>query len=94
MHFIIPKNYKLKSKLLGLMDYQTAILNGVWAGLLGIITNVLLQTFTSKLYVFVGLYVPFLLFSILHASSESLLSVLFYIVKFYKNQKIFLFQKK
>lgn len=26
MNFIIPKNYKFKPKLLGILDYQTALL--------------------------------------------------------------------
>ena len=34
MHFIIPKNYDFKAKLFGIIDYSTALLNGVWAGIL------------------------------------------------------------
>ncbi len=34
MNFIIPKDYKFKSKLFGLIDYQTAIFDSIFAGIL------------------------------------------------------------
>ena len=30
MNFIIPQNYKFKNKILGIIDYPTAILNVAW----------------------------------------------------------------
>lgn len=30
MNYIIPKNYKFKPKILGLIDYQSAILDTIW----------------------------------------------------------------
>lgn len=93
MNFIIPKNYKFKPKLLGLIDYQTAVLNGVWAGILYILVNILFSTITMKLYFFIGLFLPFLLFSIVGINNENIISVFIYIFKFYKNQKIYLYSK-
>ena len=30
MKFIIPQNYKFKNKILGIIDYPTAIFNIIW----------------------------------------------------------------
>lgn len=94
MNFIIPKNYKFKPKLLGLIDYQTAILDSIWAGILYVIINALFSSISTKLYIFIGLFVPFLLFSIVGVHNENIVSVLIYVFQYYKNQKIYLFKKK
>lgn len=93
MHFIIPKNYKFKPKLFGLIDYQTAILDTIWAVILYVIVNIIFSTISLKLYFFIGFFLPVLLFSIIGINHESILSVLIYLFKFYKNQKIYLYKK-
>lgn len=93
MNFIIPKNYKFKAKLLGLIDYQTAVLDSIWAGILHVLVNAIFSSITMKVYFFIGLFVPFLLFSIIGINNENILSVLIYIFKYYKKQKIYLFKK-
>lgn len=93
MNFIIPKNYKFKPKLLGLIDYQSAVLSSVWAIMLYILVNILFTSLTLKIYFFIGLFVPFLLFNIIGLNNESLISVFIYIFKFYNSQKIYLFKK-
>ena len=32
LKFIFPQNYKFSTKIFGLIDYQTAILNCIWGG--------------------------------------------------------------
>ena len=93
MNFIIPKNYKFKAKLLGLIDYQTAVLDSIWAGILFFFVNAIFTSITMKVYFFIGLFVPFLLFSIIGINNENIISVLIYIFKYYKKQKIYLFKK-
>ena len=93
MHFIIPKNYKFKPKLFGLIDYQTAILDSIWAGILYVLINLFFSSLATKIYVFIALFVPFLLFSIVGVHNEPIISVLIYVFKYYKNQKLYLFKK-
>lgn len=93
MNFIIPKNYKFKPKLFGLIDYQTAILDTIWAAILYVIVNIIFSTISLKVYFFIGLFLPVLLFSIIGINHENILSVLIYLFKFYKNQKIYLYKK-
>ena len=94
MNFIIPKNYKFKAKLLGMIDYSTALLNGVWAGILYVFVNFLFSALSTKIYCFAGLFLPFFLFSMIGANNENMISVIVYVIKFYRKQKIFLYQKK
>ncbi len=94
MNFIIPKNYKFKPKLLGIIDYQTAILNAIWAGFLYLLVNLFFHTLSTKVYCFAGLFLPFSLFSIIGMNNENMISVIVYILKFYLRQKIFLFRKQ
>ncbi len=94
MHFILPKNYKFRAKLLGLLDYQTAVLDTLWAILLYGLVNLLFSTIGLKIYVFIALFVPFFLFSIVGIHNENIVSVFLYVFKYYTNQKIYLFKKK
>ena len=94
MNFIIPKNYKFKPKLLGLLDYQTAVIDGIWAGILYILSNIFFSSFTHKLYFMIALFLPFLLFTIVGINNESIVSVSIYIFKYLKKQKIYLYKKQ
>lgn len=94
MNFIIPKNYKFKAKLLGFIDYQTATLNGIWAGILYGIVNLIFSSLQLKIYFFIGLFLPVLLFSVIGIHNENIVSVVIYLFQFYKSQKIYLYKKK
>ncbi len=93
MNFIIPKNYKFKPKLFGLIDYQSAVLVSILGIILYIIVNIIFSSFTTKLYFFIGLFLPILIFSIVGIQNESIVSVIIYIFKYYNNQKIYLYKK-
>ena len=94
MHFIIPKNYQFKPKLFGLLDYQTAVLDIICAGFLSGIVNLFSWAISIKIYIFIGLFIPFLLFSVIGVHNENIASVLIYVLKYYKNQKLYLFKKE
>lgn len=94
MNFIFPKNYNFKQKLFGIIDYSTAILNVSIGAILFMITNSLFNNLTIKIYFFVSLYFPILLFSILGIHRESFLNVLSYMIKFFKNQNVYLYRKE
>ena len=93
MHFIFPKNYNFKPKLFGIIDYSTAIIDIFLGIILFSITNFLFNNITIKIYFFISLYFPILLFSFLGIQKESFLNVLLYMVKFFKNQNIYLYIK-
>lgn len=94
MKFIFPKNYSFKYKLLGFIDYSTAILDALIGFVLYFILNIFVHSLTTKIYVFIILFLPILLFSIFGLGRENLLSVIYYMYKFFKSQNIYLYSKK
>lgn len=93
MKFIIPQNYNFKNKLFGFMDYSTAIFNVVWMFLVFLLVSLLNISINIKIGTFITLYFPLLLFSILGFNNENILYVIFYMVKFIANRKVYFFNK-
>ena len=85
MNFIFPKNYNFKSKLLGFIDYSTAILDSILGIIIYFFVNLIFTNITIKIYVFISLFFPLLLISILGINRESFISV--------KNQNVYLYSR-
>ena len=74
------------------MDYSTAILNVVWA----IMVFAFVSFFPSmniKIGVFIILYFPLLLFSLLGFNNENIIYVISYLFKYFINYKIYFYSK-
>lgn len=93
MHFIFPKNYNFKPKLLGFIEYSTAILDTVIGVILYIFVNLVFSNINLKIYTFISLFLPILLISILGINKESFICVFKYIFKFFKNQNTYLYKR-
>lgn len=93
MKFIFPQNYKFNKKILGLIDYQTAILNTIWGGIVFLIVNSIFNSLNLKIFFFIILVFPVLVFSIVGINGENIINVVIYISKFIKKQKIFFYSK-
>ena len=93
MKFIFPKNYNFKYKLLGFIDYTTAILDTIIGFILFEFVNLFIPVITFKIYFFIIIYLPIFLFSIFGLGKENLLSVICYLFKFFKNRNIYLYNK-
>lgn len=93
MKFIFPKNYSFKYKLLGFIDYSTAILDCLLGFILYCILGIFIKTITTKIYIFLVIFFPILLFSIFGLGKENLISVIFYMYNFFKKQAIYLYKK-
>lgn len=94
MKFIFPKNYNFKYKLLGFIDYWTAILDIIIGAILVIILNFFIHTLSIKIYIFISIYIPILLFSIFGLAQENLVCVIFYMYQFIKKRSVYLYNKK
>lgn len=93
LKFIFPQNYNLKPKLFGFIDYSTAIFNAVWAAFLFCFVYLFLPNFSVQVSVFIVLYLPVFLLSIISGYHENMLSLFLLIFRFFKNRKVYLFQK-
>ena len=93
MKFIFPKNYSFKYKLLGFLDYSTAILDAIIGFILFGVLHIFIKSITTKIYIFVIIYFPIILFSVFGIGKENILSVIYYMFKFFKNRSIYLYNK-
>lgn len=93
MNFIFPSNYAFKNKLFGLIDYTTAVVNIIWYVFIFCLINLLFNDLNLKIFLFIILCLPFLIFSIVGIKKENIISVIIYIIKFLKNSKIYFYHK-
>ena len=92
MKFIFPQNYNFKSKLFGVIDYSTIILNLIWDLFIFIFFN-FFNNLNIKIFLFFVLCFPLLLFSFSGFNGENIIYVMTYIFKFLFKQKLLFFQK-
>ncbi len=93
MNFIIPQNYKFKNKILGIIDYPTAIFNIIWNIIIYFFLKKIIVTITIKIFIFSSLSFPILLLTIIGFNNESPIYTIKYIFKYLYKPKIYLFKK-
>ena len=93
MKFIFPQNYNFNTKLFGILDYPTAILNLIWWFIIFFITKILGFNIIKKIIFFIITCFPVLLISLFGFRQENIIYVFRYLFKFYKSPKIYLYKK-
>lgn len=93
MKFIFPQNYNFNNKILGFIDYSTAILNVIWYILVFVILNIFFNNLNIKIFLFITLSLPLMLFSILGFNGENITYFLVYFFKYIFKPKIYFFKK-
>lgn len=93
MNFIIPKNYKYKNKILGIIDYSTGLINIIWNVVIYFILRNINTSFSVKAFIFSTLSFPVLLCTIIGFNNESPIYTIKYIVRFLVKPKVYLFKK-
>lgn len=92
MKFIFPQNYDFSHKILGIFDTSTLLVNGIWALFVFCFLNLFVSSLNIKIFCFIILVFPFLLFSIVGFNHENILYVIFYIAKYIKRPKIYIYK--
>ena len=93
MKFIFPQNYKFNSKILGIIDYQTGILNLIWDGLIFLIINLIFSSINIKIFLFIIFSFPMIIFSIIGINGDNLVNVIIYVSKFIIKPKLLFYSK-
>ncbi len=93
MKFIFPQNYNFNSKLLGFIDYTTVILNIIWGLIIFAFVYFFIPNITVKISIFIILFLPFALFSIIGFNHEKILYILQYLYFYICRPKIYLYKK-
>lgn len=92
MKFIFPRNYNFRNKIMGVIDYSTAIFNVIVFILIYFITSFFVKSISLKIFFIVLFYFPIFLFCIFGSRNESIVMVFFYIVKFILKPKLYLYK--
>ena len=82
MKFIFPQNYNFNVKFLGFIDYTTLILNIIWGLIIFLFVYFLIPNITFKIGIFIILFLPFFLLSIIGFNHEKILYILKYLIKY------------
>lgn len=93
MPFIFPKNYNLHSKFLGIIDYFSLFINILWQIFTFCLVNLICNSITIKISLFVILCLPLLIASITQINNENIFLTIFYLLKFCLTPKLYLFNK-
>lgn len=89
MKFIFPQNYDFKNKILGIIDYSTALANVIWYVFVFLIANFFCSSLELKIFLFIFLCFPFFLISVTGFNGENVIYVLKYFLRFIIKPKIY-----
>ena len=93
MRFIFPQNYNFKNKFLGIIDYSTLIINIIFYLFVFSVCSLLFKNITIKIFIFISLCFPLFILSITGINNENVFFIFIYMIKFFKNKKIYLYKK-
>ena len=94
MKFIFPKNYDFKSKLFGVFDYFTIIIDIIYSLFVFSVCNLIFNDIYIKIFIIISLCFPIILLSIFGLNNENVFLVLLYILKYFLKPKLYLYNKK
>ena len=92
MKYIFPKNYNFKNKILGIIDYPTAIFNVIMFVIIFATMSMLFKNISTRVVFIIVFYFTILLFSLVGFNNESVLYTIFYIIKFLLSPKLYLYK--
>lgn len=92
LNFIIPRNYNFKNKILGIIDYPTAIINVILLFFIYKLSCLFFNNLFNRLIIVILFYFPFLLLSIFSYSNESFIFTFYYIFLYLINPKLYLYK--
>ena len=94
MKFIFPKNYDFKTKLFGVFDYFTLVVNIIFDLFVFCLCNLIFTNINIKIFICISLCFPLLILSFVGLNNENVFLVLIYILKYFLKPKLYLYNKK
>lgn len=92
MKYYFPPNYKYKYKFLGFFDTYTIIINIICFIFVYFLSSLFFVKIIYRIYFCIIFYFPIFLISVTGFESENIFYVLYYIYKFKKNGKVYLYK--
>ena len=80
-------------KIFGFIDYITALFDLIIGIILFTIIHLIFKNIMMEIYIFIIIFIPILLFSILESSGENIVIYIICIIKFINKRKIYFYEK-
>lgn len=93
MKFIFPQNYSFANKLFGIIDYSTVFFFIIFGLLLYGTLYMFVQDLFFRLFLFILLFLPVLLFGIIGFNHEKITYVFYYLLRYAFFPKYYVFYK-
>ena len=93
MKFIFPRNYDFKTKLFGIFDYFTLIVNIIFDLFVFCLCNLIFTNINIKIFICISLCFPLLILSFVGLNNENVFLVLIYVFKYFIKPKLYLYNK-
>lgn len=93
MKFIFPQNYSFSNKLLGILDYSTALFFLIFGAILYGILHCFISDLFFRLCLFILFFLPIALFSIIGFNHEKITYVFYYMLRYLSHPKYYIFYK-
>ena len=93
MKFVFPRNYDFKTKLFGVFDYLTIVINIIYFLFIFSICNLIFNNIYIKFFIIISLCFPLFILSIVGLNNENVFLVLIYILKYFLRPKLYLYNK-
>ena len=93
MKFIFPRNYDFKTKLFGVFDYFTIVVNIIFDLFVFCLCNLIFTNINIKIFICISLCFPLLILSFVGLNNENVFLVLIYVFKYFIKPKIYLYNK-
>lgn len=93
MKFIFPRNYDFKTKLFGVFDYFTIVVNIIFDLFVFCLCNLIFSNINIKIFICISLCFPLLILSFVGLNNENVFLVLIYIFKYFIKPKLYLYNK-
>ena len=93
MKFIFPKNFDFRTKLFGVFDYFTIVINIIFDLFVFSLCNLIFNNTNIIVFICISLCFPLLLLSIIGLNNENIFLVLIYVFKYFFKPKLYLYNK-
>lgn len=92
--FIFPQNYNFKPKILGVIDYPTAIFCIIYCLFIFFIFNLIFDSFQLIFSCSIAAILPIIIFCFVGFNGENISSVIKYMFLYFIKPKVYVFNKK
>lgn len=91
--YIIPKNYDVKTKFLGIVEYSSILYLVIFDILIYFLLNLFIKSIIIKIQLLILISTPIILFMFIGINGESINYVIYYFLRYIFKEKVHIYNK-